>query len=50
MAAKRPEMAFKAGVVYGVMVEIYALLGLLTTVLMLLFGVNWQAVRIATTG
>jgi V/A-type H+-transporting ATPase subunit K len=50
MAAKRPEMAFKAGVVYGVMIELYALLGLLTTVLMLLFGVDWQAVRIATTG
>ena len=29
MAAKRPEMAFKAGVVYAVMVEIYAILGLL---------------------
>jgi V/A-type H+-transporting ATPase subunit K len=27
MAAKRPEMAFKAGVIYAVMVEIYAVLG-----------------------
>jgi V/A-type H+-transporting ATPase subunit K len=41
MAAKRPEMAFKAGVVYAVMVEVYAILGLLTTLFMLLFGVNW---------
>ena len=27
MTAKRPEMAFKAGVIYAVMVEIYAVLG-----------------------
>ena len=27
MAAKRPEMAFKAGVIYAVMVELYAVLG-----------------------
>ena len=44
MAAKRPEMAFKAGVVYAVMVEIYAVLGLLVTIFMLLFGINWPAV------
>lgn len=31
MAAKRPEMAFKAGVVYAVMVEIYAVLGWLVS-------------------
>lgn len=41
MAAKKPEMAFKAGVVYAVMVEIYAVLGLLVTIFMLLFGINW---------
>jgi len=44
MAAKKPEMAFKAGVVYAVMVEIYAVLGLLVTIFMLLFGINWPAV------
>ena len=36
MAAKRPEMAFKAGVVYAVMVETYALLGLLATIFLLM--------------
>jgi len=41
MAAKRPEMAFKAGVVYAVMVEVYAVLGLLVTMFMLLFGIAW---------
>ena len=41
MAAKRPEMAFKAGVVYAVMVEIYAVLGLLVTIFILQFGINW---------
>jgi V/A-type H+-transporting ATPase subunit K len=41
MAGKRPEMAFKAGVVYAVMVEIYAILGLLATMFMLLKGINW---------
>jgi V/A-type H+-transporting ATPase subunit K len=41
MAAKRPEMAFKAGVVYAVMVEIYAILGLLATMFMLLKGIHW---------
>lgn len=44
MAAKKPEMAFKAGVVYAVMVEIYAVLGLLVTIFMLLFGINWPVV------
>ena len=43
MAAKRPEMAFKAGVVYAVMVEIYAILGLLVTLFILWFGINWPA-------
>ena len=41
MAAKRPELAFKAGVVYAVMVEIYAILGLLTTLFILQFGISW---------
>ncbi len=48
MAAKRPEMAFKAGVVYAVMVEIYAILGLLITLFILLFGINWPAAVAAT--
>ena len=43
MAAKKPEMAFKAGVVYAVMVEVYAVLGLLVTMFMLLFGISWPA-------
>lgn len=40
MTAKRPELAFKAGVVYAVMVETYAVLGLLVTLFLLLFGVK----------
>lgn len=44
MAAKQPEMAFKAGVVYAVMVEVYAVLGLLVTMFMLLFGINWPTI------
>jgi len=44
MAAKRPEMAFKAGVVYAVMVEVYAVLGLLVTMFILLKGLNWPTV------
>ncbi len=47
MAAKRPEMAFKAGVIYAVMVEIYAVLGLLVTILLLWFGINWPQVASA---
>ncbi|HUV40955.1 MAG TPA: V-type ATP synthase subunit K [Sedimentisphaerales bacterium] len=43
MAAKKPEMAFKAGVVYAVMVEIYAVLGLLVTILVLQYGISWPA-------
>jgi len=42
MAGKKPELAFKAGVVYAVMVEVYAILGLLATLFMLLFGINWD--------
>jgi V/A-type H+-transporting ATPase subunit K len=41
MTAKRPEMAFKAGVIFAVMVEIYAVLGLLVTILLLWFGISW---------
>ncbi len=44
IAAKKPEMAFKAGVVYAVMVEIYAVLGLLVTILILQYGINWPTV------
>ncbi len=44
MAAKRPEMAFKAGVVYAVMVEVYAVLGLLVTMFILLMGISWPEV------
>jgi V/A-type H+-transporting ATPase subunit K len=44
MAAKKPELAFKAGVVYAVMVEIYAILGLLVTLFMLLYGISWPKV------
>ncbi len=47
MAAKRPEMAFKAGVVYAVMVEIYAILGLLVTLFILWFGIHWPAAATA---
>lgn len=43
MAARRPEMAFKAGVVYAVMVEIYAILGLLVTLFIVLFGIKFPA-------
>ncbi len=47
MAAKRPEMAFKAGVVYAVMVEVYAVLGLLITIFMLgKTNIDWDAVRV----
>ena len=41
MAAKRPEMAFKAGVVYAVMVEVYAVLGLLISMFVILMGIDW---------
>lgn len=44
MAAKQPEMAFKAGVVYAVMVEVYAVLGLLVTMFIILTGISWPAV------
>ncbi len=40
MAAKRPEMAFKAGVVYAAMVELYAILGFLVSLLIILMGIK----------
>jgi V/A-type H+-transporting ATPase subunit K len=46
MAAKRPEMAFKAGVVYAVMVEMYAILGLLATLLILIKGITWPTAAV----
>lgn len=47
MAAKRPEMGFKAGAVYAVMVELYALFGMLVTILMIVKGVDWEAAKVA---
>jgi len=47
MAAKRPEMAFKAGVIYAVFVELYAMLGLVVTMFIILMGINWPAVAAA---
>jgi V/A-type H+-transporting ATPase subunit K len=41
MAAKRPEMAFKAGVIYAVMVELYAMLGLVVSMFIILMGIAW---------
>ena len=49
MAAKRPEMALKAGAVYAVMVELYALFGLIVTLFILLFAINWESVQTAVT-
>jgi len=48
MAAKKPEMAFKAGVIYAVMVELYAVLGWLISYLGT--GALIEAVKGATTG
>jgi len=39
MAAKKPELSVKAGVMYAAMVEVYAVLGLLVSLLMV-FGVK----------
>jgi len=47
MTAKRPEMAFKAGVVYAVMVEMYAILGLLATMLIITKGITWPQIPAA---
>lgn len=40
MAAKKPEMAVKAGVLYSAMVELYAILGFLISLLVILMGIN----------
>jgi V/A-type H+-transporting ATPase subunit K len=48
MAAKREEMAIKAGVMYAVMVELYALFGLVAQILIYLKGINWDALKSAT--
>ena len=40
MAAKKPEMAVKAGVLYSAMVELYAILGFLISLLIILKGIN----------
>lgn len=42
MTAKRPELALKAGLVYAVMVELYALLGLVITFFILWYGIQWS--------
>ena len=47
MAAKRPEMAIKAGVMYAVMVELYALFGLVIQIVIVLKGVNWAELQSA---
>jgi len=44
MSAKQPDMAFKAGVVYAAMVELYAILGFLVSLLVLLMGIKIPAV------
>jgi V/A-type H+-transporting ATPase subunit K len=46
MAAKRPEMAFKAGVVYAAMVELYAILGFLVSLLVILMGIKIQTAAV----
>ena len=43
MAAKKPEMAVKAGVLYSAMVELYAILGFLISLLIILMGINLSA-------
>lgn len=43
MAAKKPEMAVKAGVLYSAMVELYAILGFLVSLLILLKGIELPA-------
>ncbi len=40
MAAKRPEMGMKAGLVYAALVEFYAILGFLISFLVIYFGIN----------
>lgn len=40
MAAKRPEMGVKAGVVYAALVEFYAILGFLVSFLLIFIGIQ----------
>ena len=40
MAAKRPEMGVKAGVVYAALVEFYAILGFLSSLLAVMIGIQ----------
>ena len=40
MAAKRPEMGVKAGVVYAALVEFYAILGFLVSLLAVMIGIQ----------
>jgi V/A-type H+/Na+-transporting ATPase subunit K len=40
MAAKRPEMGIKAGVVYAALVEFYAILGFLVSFLLIFMGIK----------
>ena len=40
MTAKRPEMAVKAGILYSAMVELYAILGFLISLLIILMGIS----------
>jgi V/A-type H+-transporting ATPase subunit K len=40
MAAKRPELAFKAGVVFAAMIELYAILGFLISLLLVQLGIK----------
>jgi len=40
MAAKRPEMGVKAGVVYAALVEFYAILGFLVSFLLIFIGIK----------
>jgi V/A-type H+-transporting ATPase subunit K len=40
MAAKRPDMAVKAGVLYSAMVELYAILGFLISLLIIRMGID----------
>jgi len=44
MTAKKPEMAFKAGVIYAVLVELYAMLGLVATIFIIFLGIDWPQV------
>jgi len=40
MAARRPEMGVKAGVVYAALIEFYAILGFLVSFLLIFIGIK----------